>query len=219
MNREDQTEAPNEEIAGAPTLDSDEASRALARVQQVLDSGLRGRGGAAFPAGIKWRTVRDAAATRKYIVCNADEGDSGTYSDRMLMEGDPYCLIEGMTIAGLAVGASLGYLYLRSEYPHAHRTLQAAIERARAAGWLGAASGTLYSAGSRSLSRFRASSAHRRSPSAWPGPRNATRTANSQGPSDGPPSSPSSSRRRATPNVCAPIRSASTSMQSHGRGR
>ena len=106
-------------------------------VQEVTDSGLRGRGGAAFPTGIKWKTVLDTPAAQKYIACNADEGDSGTFSDRMLMEGDPYCLIEGMTIAGLAVGATQGYLYLRSEYPHAHRTLQAAIERARAAGWLG----------------------------------------------------------------------------------
>ena len=107
-------------------------------VQEVTDSGLRGRGGAAFPTGIKWKTVLDTPAAQKYIACNADEGDSGTFSDRMLMEGDPYCLIEGMAIAGLAVGATLGYIYLRSEYPHAYRTLQAAIERARAAGWLGA---------------------------------------------------------------------------------
>ncbi len=106
-------------------------------VQEVTDSGLRGRGGAAFPTGIKWKTVLDTPATQKYIACNADEGDSGTFSDRMLMEGDPYCLIEGMTIAGLATGATEGYIYLRSEYPHAWRTLRAAIERARAAGWLG----------------------------------------------------------------------------------
>jgi formate dehydrogenase iron-sulfur subunit len=118
-------------------------------VKQVTDSGLRGRGGAAFPAGIKWKTVHDAAtddasrpahaqSPQKYIVCNADEGDSGTYSDRMLMEGDPLCLIEGMTIAGLAVGATQGYIYLRCEYPHAHRALNAAIANATAAGWLGA---------------------------------------------------------------------------------
>lgn len=107
-------------------------------VQAVTDSGLRGRGGAAFPTGIKWKTVLDTPAAQKYIACNADEGDSGTFSDRMLMEGDPYCLIEGMTIAGLAVGATQGYIYVRSEYPHAFRTLQAAIGRARAAGWLGA---------------------------------------------------------------------------------
>ena len=77
-------------------------------VQEVLDAGLRGRGGAAFPAGIKWRTVRQAEAAQKYVVCNADEGDSGTFSDRMTMEGDPYMLIEGMVIAGLAVGATQG---------------------------------------------------------------------------------------------------------------
>jgi formate dehydrogenase iron-sulfur subunit len=82
----------------------------------LIESGLRGRGGAAFPAGIKWRTVRQAAATQKYIVCNADEGDSGTFSDRLIMESDPYCLIEGMIIAGIATGATLGYIYVRSEY-------------------------------------------------------------------------------------------------------
>ena len=107
-------------------------------VQQVLDSGLRGRGGAAFPAGIKWRTVLGAQAPQKYIVCNADEGDSGTYSDRMVMEGDPYLLIEGMTIAGIATGATQGYIYVRSEYPHAIRALNEAIERAEADGYLGA---------------------------------------------------------------------------------
>jgi formate dehydrogenase iron-sulfur subunit len=107
-------------------------------VQAVSDSGLRGRGGAAFPAGIKWRTVAGASAAQKYIVCNADEGDSGTFSDRMLMEGDPWVLIEGMTIAGLAVGATRGYIYLRWEYPDAHRALEAAIAGARAAGYLGA---------------------------------------------------------------------------------
>ncbi|GAA0717541.1 NADH-quinone oxidoreductase subunit NuoF [Dokdonella soli] len=107
-------------------------------VAAVTDSGLRGRGGAAFPTGIKWKTVHDTDAMQKYIVCNADEGDSGTFSDRMLMEGDPLCLIEGMTIAGLAVGATQGYIYLRSEYPHAHRALDAAIANAYAAGYLGA---------------------------------------------------------------------------------
>ncbi len=107
-------------------------------VQTVTDSGLRGRGGAAFPTGIKWNTVLNAQAAQKYVVCNADEGDSGTFSDRMLMEGDPYCLIEGMTIAGLAVGATQGYIYLRSEYPHAFHTLRTAIDTARAAGYLGA---------------------------------------------------------------------------------
>lgn len=106
-------------------------------VKEVTDSGLRGRGGAAFPTGIKWKTVLDTPAAQKYVACNADEGDSGTFSDRMLMEGDPYCLIEGMTIAGLAVGARHGYIYLRSEYPHAFHTLQQAIAKAREAGWLG----------------------------------------------------------------------------------
>ncbi len=106
-------------------------------VKEVTDSGLRGRGGAAFPTGIKWNTVLGASAEQKYIVCNADEGDSGTFSDRMIMEGDPYVLIEGMTIAGIAVGATRGYIYLRSEYPHAFATLKEAIRRARAAGWLG----------------------------------------------------------------------------------
>ena len=104
-------------------------------VADVTNSGLRGRGGAAFPAGIKWRTVLGTAATQKYIVCNADEGDSGTYSDRLLMEGDPFCLLEGMAIAGLAVGASRGYIYVRSEYPHAIAALEAAI--AAAGDWLG----------------------------------------------------------------------------------
>ena len=106
-------------------------------VAAVTDSGLRGRGGAAFPAGIKWRTVLGAPADQKYIVCNADEGDSGTFSDRMIMEGDPFVLIEGMTIAGLATGATRGYIYLRCEYPHAHRALQQAIAAARAGGYLG----------------------------------------------------------------------------------
>lgn len=111
-------------------------------VQQVLDSGLRGRGGAAFPAGIKWKTVAAAESAgtgpQKYIACNADEGDSGTFADRLLMEGDPFCLIEGMAIAGLAVGATQGYIYVRSEYPHSIAVLNEAIARASAAGWLGA---------------------------------------------------------------------------------
>jgi len=106
-------------------------------VAAVTESGLRGRGGAAFPAGIKWQTVLAAAGDEKYVVCNADEGDSGTFSDRLLLEGDPFCLIEGMLIAGLAVGARKGYIYLRSEYPHAWKTLNAAILRAREAGLLG----------------------------------------------------------------------------------
>ncbi len=106
-------------------------------VQQVTDSGLRGRGGAAFPTGIKWRTVLEQKAARKFIACNADEGDSGTFADRMLMEGDPLTLIEGMTIAGLAVGATRGFIYLRIEYPHAQRALENALSAARAARWLG----------------------------------------------------------------------------------
>src|SRR6185369_5474629 len=108
-------------------------------VEQVTRSGLRGRGGAGFPAGIKWKTVHGIEAAQKYIVCNADEGDSGTYADRMLMEGDPFCLIEGMTIAAVAGGATMGYIYVRSEYPHAIATFDAAIAIARSAGLLGAA--------------------------------------------------------------------------------
>ena len=107
-------------------------------VKAVLDSGLRGRGGAAFPTGIKWKTVLEARAEQKYVTCNADEGDSGTFADRMLMEGDPLALVEGMTIAGIAVGATRGFIYLRAEYPHAHRALNAAIAAAYARGYLGA---------------------------------------------------------------------------------
>ncbi|WP_454702784.1 formate dehydrogenase beta subunit [Agrobacterium burrii] len=107
-------------------------------VGQVTESGLRGRGGAGFPTGIKWKTVADAMADQKYIVCNADEGDSGTFADRMIMEGDPFVLIEGMAIAGLAVGATKGFIYTRSEYPHAIRTMEKAIEIARREGILGA---------------------------------------------------------------------------------
>lgn len=106
-------------------------------IQQVMDSGLRGRGGAAFPTGIKWRTVADAAAEQKYIVCNADEGDSGTYSDRLVMEGDPLSLIEGMIISALAVGADMGYIYLRSEYPLTRIILEEALAAAKEAGYLG----------------------------------------------------------------------------------
>lgn len=106
-------------------------------VEEVTQSGLRGRGGAAFPTGIKWRTVLNTEAAQKYIVCNADEGDSGTFADRMIMEGDPFVLIEGMTIAGLAVGATQGYIYLRCEYPHAQIALEEAIEAAGVAGYLG----------------------------------------------------------------------------------
>jgi formate dehydrogenase iron-sulfur subunit len=107
-------------------------------VDAVTQSGLRGRGGAAFPTGIKWKTVLNTSADQKYVVCNADEGDSGTFSDRMVMEGDPLVLIEGMTISGIAVGANRGYIYLRSEYPHALRALNEAIAAAYARGFLGA---------------------------------------------------------------------------------
>jgi formate dehydrogenase iron-sulfur subunit len=106
-------------------------------VDRVTKSGLRGRGGAAFPAGIKWKTVLGAAGDQKYVVCNADEGDSGTFSDRMLMEGDPFTLIEGMTIAGLATGANRGYIYLRWEYPDARRALEAAIRAGYEGRYLG----------------------------------------------------------------------------------
>jgi formate dehydrogenase iron-sulfur subunit len=111
--------------------------QAAAVVEEITQSGLRGRGGAGFPTGIKWRTVADTTADQKYIVCNADEGDSGTFADRMIMEGDPFALIEGMTIAGIAVGATKGYVYIRSEYPHAIIALNDAIAAARKAGMLG----------------------------------------------------------------------------------
>jgi formate dehydrogenase iron-sulfur subunit len=121
------------------------ASTSQQIVDEVKASGLRGRGGAAFPAGIKWQTVLDANpktpssvySGQKFIVCNADEGDSGTFADRLVMEADPYMLIEGMTIAGLAVGAETGYIYLRSEYPLAQMVMNDAIARAKAAGYLG----------------------------------------------------------------------------------
>ena len=113
-------------------LEHARAIGAEAILDAVSASGLRGRGGAGFPTGIKWRTVANAPADRRYIVCNADEGDSGTFADRMLMEGDPFCLIEGMAIAGHAVGADTGYIYVRSEYPHAIARLTAAIEASRA---------------------------------------------------------------------------------------
>jgi formate dehydrogenase iron-sulfur subunit len=115
----------------ALTLGSDEI------LAEVTASGLRGRGGAGFPTGIKWKTVAQASADRKYIVCNADEGDSGTFADRMIMEGDPFVVIEGMTIAGIAVGATKGYIYIRSEYPHAVAAMNAAIAAARRTGHLG----------------------------------------------------------------------------------
>jgi formate dehydrogenase iron-sulfur subunit len=106
-------------------------------IDEMKTSALRGRGGAAFPAGVKWQTTRDAPSDQKYVVANADEGDPGTYSDRMIMEGEPYRLIEGMAICARAVGATQGYIYARSEYPHAIRKLRSAIVRATEAGWLG----------------------------------------------------------------------------------
>jgi formate dehydrogenase iron-sulfur subunit len=106
-------------------------------VAEVTESGLRGRGGAGFPTGIKWKTVAEAKADRKYIVCNADEGDSGTFADRMLMEGDPFTLIEGMVIAGIGTGATKGFVYLRSEYPDAIEVMTAAVDIARKEGLLG----------------------------------------------------------------------------------
>jgi formate dehydrogenase iron-sulfur subunit len=115
----------------ALTLTSD------AILADVTASGLRGRGGAGFPTGIKWKTVAQTNADRKFIVCNADEGDSGTFADRMIMEGDPFVVIEGMTIAGVTVGASKGYIYIRSEYPHAVEAMNAAIVAAKGAGYLG----------------------------------------------------------------------------------
>jgi formate dehydrogenase iron-sulfur subunit len=115
----------------ALTLTSD------AILADVTASGLRGRGGAGFPTGIKWKTVAQTSADHKYIVCNADEGDSGTFADRMIMEGDPFVVIEGMTIAGVTVGATKGYIYIRSEYPHAVEAMNAAIAAGRRAGYLG----------------------------------------------------------------------------------
>ncbi|WP_422012399.1 formate dehydrogenase beta subunit [Reyranella sp.] len=106
-------------------------------IEEVIRSGLRGRGGAGFPTGIKWRTVAETGSDGRYIVCNADEGDSGTYADRMLMEGDPFAVIEGMTIAGFAVGAAKGYVYIRSEYPDAIRIMREALDIARTSGCLG----------------------------------------------------------------------------------
>jgi formate dehydrogenase iron-sulfur subunit len=107
-------------------------------IEEMVQSGLRGRGGAGFPTGIKWRTVAEAKGDEKYIVCNADEGDSGSFADRMILEGDPFALIEGMTIAGIATGATKGYVYIRSEYPHGILALGRAIELAYGAGLLGA---------------------------------------------------------------------------------
>jgi formate dehydrogenase iron-sulfur subunit len=127
---------------GYAGLDRALAMTGEAIVEAVKQSGLRGRGGAGFPTGIKWNTVRTAppgadGIGQRYIVCNADEGDSGTFADRMLMEGDPLSLIEGMTIAALAVGATRGFVYVRSEYPHAFRAMTRAVQAARAEGYLG----------------------------------------------------------------------------------
>jgi formate dehydrogenase iron-sulfur subunit len=110
----------------------------LAIVEDVTKSGLRGRDGAGFPTGIEWKTVHDAAGPQKYIICNADEGDSGTFADRMIMEGDPFTLIKGMAIAGSGVGATRGHVYLRSEYPDAIAVMRRAVGIARGAGVLGA---------------------------------------------------------------------------------
>ncbi len=126
-----------EKHGGLAGLNKTLVMNSAAICEEVMQSGLRGRGGAGFPAGIKWRTVSEAQADQKYIVVNADEGDSGTFADRMIMEGDPFCLIEGMIIAGIAVGATKGFIYLRSEYPIAHEVLNAAISNASAAGLLG----------------------------------------------------------------------------------
>lgn len=123
---------------GMKGLEKAVAMAPLDIVAEVTQSGLRGRGGAGFPTGIKWKTVADAVADQKYIVCNADEGDSGTFADRMIMEGDPFVLIEGMAIAGLAVGATKGFIYTRSEYPYAIKVMEKAIEIARREGILGA---------------------------------------------------------------------------------
>jgi formate dehydrogenase iron-sulfur subunit len=125
------------EMGGFKGLENALKMEPSAVVADVTESGLRGRGGAGFPAGIKWKTVLEAKSAQKYVACNADEGDSGTFADRMVMEGNPFSLIEGMTIAGIATGASEGYVYVRSEYPDAIATMGAAVVIARRAGWLG----------------------------------------------------------------------------------
>lgn len=126
-----------EEAGGLAGLRAALAQTSAATIEAVTASGLRGRGGAGFPAGIKWKTAAEAPGAQKYICCNADEGDSGTFADRMLIEGDPGLLIEGMVIAGLAVGATQGLIYLRSEYPDAIATLRATISAWETRGWLG----------------------------------------------------------------------------------
>ncbi len=123
--------------SGFTALEKALAGGAESVLDAVLTSGLRGRGGAAFPTGIKWRTVAETGADQKYIACNGDEGDSGTFSDRILMESDPMSLFEGMAVAGYAVGATKGYIYLRSEYPLTYQVLVEALDHVRSAGWLG----------------------------------------------------------------------------------
>ncbi|MBL8551679.1 MAG: NADH-quinone oxidoreductase subunit L [Hyphomonadaceae bacterium] len=122
---------------GMKGLEKAQSLQQAALIDQILQSGLRGRGGAGFPTAIKMKTTAEAKAPRKFVVCNADEGDSGTFADRMLMEGDPFLLIEGMAIAATAIGAYKGFVYIRSEYPHAIRAMQKAVETARKAGYLG----------------------------------------------------------------------------------
>ncbi len=129
--------ADYEAHAGLAGLRKALAMEPAAICAEVLASGLRGRGGAGFPAGIKWKTVLDQPAAQKYVCCNADEGDSGTFADRMLMEGDPLVLVEAMMVAGLATGATAGYIYIRSEYPRAITQMKAAIAVMESAGWLG----------------------------------------------------------------------------------
>lgn len=121
---------------GGQALSQARVQGAEATLAAIVESGLRGRGGAGFPAGIKWRTVRETQASIRYVVCNADEGDSGTFADRMLMEGDPLALIEGMAICGFVVGARKGFIYIRSEYPRAIRVLEQALDLARKHGLL-----------------------------------------------------------------------------------
>lgn len=135
-----------EPILMAPDPDLDHLERLVRRVmerggrealQEIHLSKLRGRGGAGFPAGIKWQTCRDAAGERKAVVCNADEGDPGAYSDRYLLEQRPLMVLTGMVLAGYVVGAHVGVVYLRAEYPDARTTIEHAIETLAAAGLLG----------------------------------------------------------------------------------
>ena len=105
-------------------------------IAEVKQSGLVGRGGAAFPTGIKWEGARGAAGETRYVVCNADKSEPGTFKDRVLMEDDPHLILEGLMIAGYAIGARKGYIYVRGEYPLAYQALEAAIEEARHAALL-----------------------------------------------------------------------------------